>query len=164
MMTTRLFTLLLLLGLTSTILHAQELSWRKHKSLAESLAKEGDFYAAAENYRMAWEKKQSKAELIYLAAENYAKVSDYRSAAEAYQHVDVAKAEDPLVLLKYGRALKQDGQYDKARTVFQQLLDTYTGTDKAILQDIVRMETRGIDLTRDMATNADRRLEVLHQE
>jgi hypothetical protein len=44
----------------------------------------------------------------------------------------------------------------------QQLLDNYTGQDRAILQDIVRVEMRGIDLASDMSNNIDRRLEILH--
>lgn len=141
---------------------AQEMSWRKHRKLAERLEKEGDYYAAAENYRMAWEKKQSKEELIYRAAENYFRLRDYRNAADAYQHVPANFADDQLVSLKYARSLKQDAQYDKARTVFRELADSYTGPDKAILQDIVAAELRGLDLTRELTGSMDRRMEILH--
>jgi len=156
------FLLLLLTTISFSAAQAQELSWRKYRKLAESLEKEGDYYGAAENYRLAGEQKQSKEEFIYKAAENYYRLRDYRAAANAYQHVSPNMDDDKLVLLKYARSLKQDGQYDKARTVFQQLADTYTGPDKAILQDIIRAENRGIDLTRDMSANMDRRLEILH--
>lgn len=154
--------LLVALGISLSSVQAQEMSWRKHRKLALQLEKEGDYFAAAENFRMAWEKKQSKEELIYKAAENYFRLSDYRNAAEAYQHVPANFNNDPLIKLKYARALKQDGQYDKARAVFEEVADTYTGPDKAILQDIVRVELRGIDLTRDIAANLDRRMEILH--
>ena len=154
--------LLLVFGTSLTMTQAQELSWRKHRKLAQGLEKEGDLFAAAENYRMAWEKKQSKKELIYQAAELYFSLNDYRNAAGAYQHVSNNFADDKLVLLKYGRALKQDGQYDKAKTVFQQLKDSYTGPDKAILIDIVQVELRGIDLTRNLTSTMDRRMEILH--
>lgn len=154
--------LLLVFGTSLMTTQAQELSWRKHRKLAQSLEKEGDLFAAAENFRMAWEKKQSKEELIYQAAELYFNLNDYRNAAKAYQHVSDGFADDKLVLLKYGRALKQDGQYDKARTVFQQLKDGYTGPDKAILIDIVQVELRGIDITRNLTSAMDRRMEILH--
>ena len=154
--------LLVALGISLSSAQAQEMSWRKHRKLALQLEKEGDFFAAAENFRMAWEKKQSKEELIYKAAENYYRLNDYRNAAEAYQHVPANFNNDPLIKLKYARALKQDGQYDKARTAFEEVAETYTGPDKAILQDIVRVELRGIDLTRDVAANLDRRMEILH--
>lgn len=154
--------LLVALGISLSSVQAQEMSWRKHRKLALQLEKEGDYFAAAENFRMAWEKKQSKEELIYKAAENYFRLSDYRNAAEAYQHVPANFNNDPLIKLKYARALKQDGQYDKARAIFEEVADTYTGPDKAILQDIVRVELRGIDLTRDIAANLDRRMEILH--
>jgi len=126
--------LLVALGISLSSAQAQEMSWRKHRKLAIQLEKEGDFFAAAENFRMAWEKKQSKEELIYKAAENYYRLNDYRNAAEAYQHVPANFNNDPLIKLKYARALKQDGQYDKARTAFEEVTETYTGPDKAILR------------------------------
>ena len=52
--------LLVALGISLSSAQAQEMSWRKHRKLALQLEKEGDFFAAAENFRMAWEKKQSK--------------------------------------------------------------------------------------------------------
>jgi peptidoglycan-associated lipoprotein len=157
-----LLVLCLLASLAVTSLSAQEMSWRKHRKLAQQLEKEGDYFAAAENYRMAWEKKQKKEDLIYRAAENYFRLRDYRNAADAYQHVPNNYNDDQLVLLKYARALKQDGQYDKARTIFRQLSDSYTGPDKAILQDIVAVELRGIDLVRSLTSGIDPRMEILH--
>ncbi len=154
--------LLIALSFSLSSVQAQEMSWRKHRKLALQLEKEGDYFAAAENFRMAWEKKQSKEDLIYKAAENYYRLNDYRNAAEAYQHVSANYNNDALITLKYARALKQDGQYDKARTVFQEVADSYTGPDRAILQDIVRVEIQGIDISRDISANLDRRLEILH--
>ncbi len=148
----------LLLG--GLIVQAQNLSWKQHKKEAEAKEAEGENFEAAENYRMAWEKKQSKEELIYQAAELYYNLKSYREAAGAYQHVPDYD-DDPLVRLKYGRALKQDGQYDKAREVFRRLIDTYSGSDKAILTDIVQIEIRGIDLARELPNQIDRRLEIL---
>lgn len=154
--------LLVTLSLSFSAVQAQQMSWRKHRKLAEQLEKEGNYYDAAENYRLAWEQKQSKEELIYKAAEIYYGMNDYRKAAAAYQHVPANFNDDQLVKLKYARALKRDGQYDKARKAFQEAADTYTGPDKAILQDIVRVELRGLDLTNDMAAKMDRRMEILH--
>lgn len=138
----------------------QDMSWRKHRKLGDDLAAEGQYYDAAENYRMAWEAKKSKTELIFLAAENYARVRDYRKAAEAYQHIQDKSSEYPLVGMKYARNLKQDGQYEKARAAFQRVLDTYTGQDKAILQEIITAELQGIDLATQLPSRADRRLEI----
>lgn len=154
--------LLLVFSVSFSVLEAQELSWRKHKKLAEGLEKEGDVFAAAENYRMAWEKKQKKEELIYKAAELYLSINDYRNAANAYQHVSPNFDEDKLILLKYARALKQDGQYDKSRKIFQDLKESYAGPDKAILSDIIDIELRGLDLTKNLAANMDRSMEILH--
>ena len=61
-----LYLFLLIMGLGAfNSLDAQELSWRKHRKLAQQAESEGDYFTAAENYRMAWEKKQKKEELIY---------------------------------------------------------------------------------------------------
>jgi hypothetical protein len=162
MMIRNLLLVLVTLSLSFSAVQAQEMSWRKHRKLAEQLEKEGDLFAAAENYRAAWEQKQSKEEYIYKAADIFYRLNDYRNAAAAYQHVPANFNDDQLVLLKYARALKRDGQYDKARTAFQAAADGYTGPDKAILQDIVRVELKGLDLTRDMASKMDRRMEILH--
>ncbi|MCB0636718.1 MAG: hypothetical protein KDC54_08885 [Lewinella sp.] len=158
----QLLTTLLLLAFVLPLLHAQEeMSWRRHRRLADEQVAQGLYFEAAENYQLAWEKKQSKEELIYHAAENYYRVHDYRNAASAYQHVPATFENDILVLLKYARSLKQDGQYDKARTVFRQLEESYTGRDKAILVDIINTELQGIDLAQDMSGAVDRRLEIL---
>ncbi|MEM1216506.1 MAG: hypothetical protein AAGJ82_12515, partial [Bacteroidota bacterium] len=162
MSTRNLFLITLALLFSLPCAQAQELSWRKHRKLAESLESQGDYYGAAENYRMAWEKKQKKQELIYKAAENYYRLRDYRAAADAYQHVDLPYAEDALVALKFGRALKQDNQYDRARTVLEALKESYTGQDRAILQEIIQTELRGISLARTLTGSMDRSLEILH--
>lgn len=142
------------------MISAQDMSWRKHRKLGDDLAAEGQYYEAAENYRMAWEAKQSKTELIYMAGENYARIRDYRKAAEAYQHVQDKTSEYPLVGMKYARSLKQDGQYEKARAAFQRVQETYAGQDKAILQEIITAEIQGIDLATQLPSRADRRLEM----
>ena len=135
-------------------------SWRKLRGQAQDLEAQGDFYAAAETYRQAWDARPGKEELIYAAAENFMRVRDYRAAAEAYQFLQPGSGQYPLVGLKYGRALKQDGQYDKARTALSRALDNYNGPDRAILEEIVRKEIAGIDLARDNAGRVDARLQL----
>lgn len=150
--------LLLCLVTLSTSLSAQ--SWRKLRNQAEELEEQGDFYGAAETYRQAWDARPGKEELIYAAAENYMRVRDYRAAAEAYQFLQTGSNNYPLVGLKYGRALKQDGQYDKARNALTRALDDYNGPDRAILEEIVRKEIAGIDLARNNAGRVDTRLQL----
>ena len=147
--------------LFSTGLSAQKaLSWKKHKKKADDLMSQGEFYEAGQNYKAAWDQKPKKNELIYQAAEAFYLVNDYRSAAEAYQHVADRKDLDPVIGLKYARSLKQDGQYDKAIEAFRAVSDTYTGQDKAILEDIILMEVQGAEMAGKLAARQDRNMEL----
>lgn len=144
-----------------TGLFAQKsMSWKKHRKLAEDLMEQGEYYEAAQNFQAAWEQKSKKTELIYQAAEAYYLVNDYRAAAEAYQHVSDRQDLDPVIGLKYARSLKQDGQYDKAISAFQAVSETYTGQDKAILDDIIKMEIQGAEMAGQLAARQDRNMDL----
>ncbi len=158
MMITRLFAVVALLTCLTTSVSAQ--SWRSLRNQAQDLEEAGNFYEAAQLYRQAWEKRQGREELIYAAAENFMRVREYRAAAEAYSFLQAEQDDYPLIGLKYARALKQDGQYDKAREAFQRFLEGYNGSDRTIVEDIVRTELRGLDLAQDLANRTDRRLQV----
>jgi peptidoglycan-associated lipoprotein len=142
-------------------LSAQEMSWRRHKKNADTYIEQGKYYEAAEEYRKAWTAKRSKLELIKQAAENYDRVNDYRKAADAYQYLQDNLAEFPGADLKYAMALKQDGSYEKARGAFQRFIDAYTGTDKAVMQEIIATEIAGIDLAMSFTARDTRNLEIL---
>ena len=142
-------------------LSAQEMSWRRHKKNAETYLEQGKYYEAAEEYRKAWTAKQSKLELIHLAAVNYDRVNDYRKAADAYQYLQDNLAEFPMADLKYAMALKQDASYERARGAFQRFIDAYTGTDKAVMKEIIDIELAGIDLATSSANSGARNLEIL---
>lgn len=147
--------------LLCTGLSAQKaMSWKKHKNLAEDLMEQGEYYEAAQNFEAAWEQKPKKTELIYQAAEAYYLVNDYRAAAAAYQHVSDRQDLDPVIGLKYARSLKQDGQYDKAMDAFQAVSETYTGQDKAILNDIIKMEIQGAEMATQLAARQNRNMEL----
>lgn len=149
--------------LLCTGLFAQKsMSWKKHKKLAEDLMEQGEYFEAAENFEAAWKLKSKKTELIYQAAEAYYLVNDYRAAATAYQHIADRKDLDPLAGLKYARNLKQDGQYDKAIEAFTKVSDTYTGQDKAILDDIITMEIQGAEMAGQLASRQDRNMDLVY--
>ncbi len=155
---------LLLMGvllIAASHLSAQEMSWRRHKKNAETYIEQGKFYEAAEEYRKAWTAKRSKLELIKQAAENYDRVNDYRKAADAYQYLQDNLAEFPGADLRYAMALKQDASYEKARGAFQRFIDGYTGTDKAVMQEIIATEIAGIDLAMSFTARDARNLEIL---
>lgn len=152
------FGLLLLAGAST----AQNLSWKKHQKLADNFMEEGNLKEAAENYKMAWQKKQKKQELIFKAGEAYYLLKDYRRAAEAFQHVKGENKDFPLVGLKYARSLKQDGQYDKAIKAFEDFGENYTGSGKAILEDILQTEIKGAELGKEMAQTPNRSINLVH--
>lgn len=152
------FGLLLLAGVST----AQNLSWKKHRKLADNLMEEGKLQEAAENYTKAWQKKQKNKELIFKAGEAYYLLKDYRKAAESFQHVREENKDFPLVGLKYARSLKQDGQYDKAVDAFKEFGENYTGSGKAILEDILQTEIKGAELGKEMAQTPNRSINLMH--
>ena len=146
--------------LLTPVFAQKKLSWRKQAKLADELFEQGNFADAATNYEEAWRKKPKKDELAFKTGESYYNIKDYRKAAEAYQQVKDENNDYPLVGLKYARCLKQDGQYDKASIEFQRFSDTYTGSGKAILDDIIRKEIEGCELGKIAPAQANRAAEV----
>ena len=152
------FGLLLLAGAGN----AQKISWKKQRKMADDLMEEGKLLEAAINYEKAWQKKQKNKELIFKAGEAYYLLKDYRQAAAAFQHVKGENKDFPLVGLKYARSLKQDGQYDKAIKAFEDFGENYTGSGKAILEDILQTEIKGANLGKTMAQTPDRSINLVH--
>ena len=161
-MAKRMILLFLGLLLLAGVSNAQNLSWKKHRKLADQYMEEGKLAEAALNYKKAWQKKQKKKELIFKAGEAYYLLRDYRNAADAFQHVKDENKDFPLVGLKYARSLKQDGQYDKAITAFEEFGENYTGSGKAILEDILRTEVQGAELGKKLAQTPDRSINLEH--
>lgn len=122
------------------------MSWKKLVKAAEAEEEVGNQAEAAKLYQAAWNKKQNKTEYLEKAAELYAGIKDYRSAAEAYQFLQPNADKYPLVGLKYGRALKQDGQYDRAQKALARFLEGYNEPDRPIIEEMVNVEMAGIEL------------------
>lgn len=149
----------------ATCLSAQKkLNWKKHVKEAERLEAAGNLARAAEHYEQAWQKKNSKKDLIFKAADLYYKIKDYRKAAASYEYVKNDNDDFPLVGLKFARSLKQDGQYDKAKSAFQTFLDAYSGQGKSILQDVIRKEVIGCELASKLPLKANRSIELKYIE
>jgi len=124
-----------------------DLSWRKHRKLAESLVEKGFFHDAAMNYEKSFKKNSDKKELIYLAAENYYKSKDFVKAAEAYKFVKDEKDKDfELVGLKYAKSLKQSCDYESAIREFTYFENAYNGDKKGQIKDFVANEIKGCEL------------------
>ena len=124
-----------------------DLSWRKHRKLAESLVEKGFFQDAATHYESAFKKNTDKKELIYLAGENFYKAKDFVKAAESYKFVKDEKDKDfDLVGLKYAKSLKQSGDYESAIREFTYFENAYNGDQKVVLKDFISKEIKGCEL------------------
>lgn len=161
-MATRIFFLVVGLSISSLLTAQSNLSWKKHKKLAEESYEQGNYAEAAENYEKAWQKKTKKKDLIFNAGECYYLIKDYRKAADAYRNVKDDSDDFPLVGLKYARSLKQDGQYDKAKDAFQEFYDGYTGESKQILGDIIKTEIAGSELGMKLPLQINKDIEMSH--
>lgn len=123
----------------------------------------GNYVQAADFFEKSWLKgKSKKPEAIFKAGEAYYLLRNYRKAADAYVNVKDKNDQFPLVGLKYARSLKQDGQYDKASKAFSDFRDTYNGTGKAAIEDIVQTELQGCELGKLLPAQAQQGIEVNH--
>ncbi|GIV31080.1 MAG: hypothetical protein KatS3mg029_0431 [Saprospiraceae bacterium] len=130
----------------------ENLSWRKHAKLAETLYNSGQYAEAGEHYRAAWKKKTRKTELIYKAGECFFAVRDYANAVDCWQHVKGETDKWPLIGLQYARALKQNGQYEEASNELVNFIGNYKGEDKGLMNVIVQKELRGCELAAQFAS------------
>jgi len=154
------FYLLLLAVCITTALPAQ--SWKKSRKSADELYQQGKYVEAAAQYEEAFKKKPKNKDLAFKIAEIYYSVKDYRKAAEYYQHTKDDNAKYPMSGLKYARSLKQDGRYEDAKREFQAYIDKYSGSDRAIVEEIVRVEIAGCNLAKELPARANREAEIIY--
>ncbi len=119
--------------------------WKAHYRLAEKKMKRGDYYLAGYHYEAAYRIKNKK-KLAYKAAEAYAAIKDFRRAANMYAKVLDYEKKYPFVRLKYARALKQSGEYEKAIREFVYFISHYKGADKEQWNQVVDREIEGCAL------------------
>ncbi len=112
---------------------------------AEQAEGEGQFLEAARKYHSAYELRLTRTDLIYRAAELYIRARDYETAAFAYSLVPEGGDDQPLLGLRYGRALKQAGQRVQAKQVLQDFKARYTGADRRIVGELVDDELLGLN-------------------
>jgi len=163
-MTTRLSSLILAMLFCVSTLNAQaELNWKKHKKLADKLFEATQYVDAAAHYEEAWQQQPKELALIYKAGEAYSIIKDFKKAIHVLQHVKAENKRFPLVGLKYARALKQDGQYELAKSEFIYFINAYQGTDKSIIANIVATEIKGCEKGLDLAkSNPSATIQVKH--
>ncbi len=155
---------LFLLALLSIglVLPADAQSWKKVRKSGDELFLQGKYAEAAAQYEEAFKKKPKQKDLAFKAGDIYFNIKDYRKAAEMLQHVKDESTKYPMAGLKYARSLKQDGRYEDARREFQAYIDKYSGSDRAIVEEIVRVEIAGCLLAKELPSMANRDAEILY--
>lgn len=144
---------------------------KKELNAANSAYKAGDYYTAAHNYRAALTSSQLKlsgAKLVE-AQHKYAEASrrtfNYERAEEYYAKVSASKYADkyPVVDYYYAIALKRNGKYKEAITIFQkfQAIDT---KDKEVLrlQGEANHEQKGCVVAQNLIANPDKNTKITH--
>jgi hypothetical protein len=122
-----------------------KLSWRKRAQQAEALERSGDFEEAALLYKGIYEEKPEKLEYLYRAGVCFLEYRDYQNAAAAFEplqkEIENPKYDKPAY--KYALALKQMGQPQAAKEVFNDFLVRYQGADKEEYRLIIENEIKG---------------------
>ena len=158
------FTLTLIsILLFSNNIIAQETNWKKLAKSAEDLYAAENYEEAAQNYFEAWKLKSTKTDLVYSAGECYFKFRDYAKAATAFQHVIDDFENFPNAGLQYAQCLKQNKQYELARTHFTAYLKQYNGEDKAAVTQLINNEIKGCDMVDNLSTDQEIELEHLSE-
>lgn len=135
-------------------------NWKKLQKEGDALYSKGQYPEAASKYEQAFLKKPKDKDLAFKAAETYASIKDYRKAAEYYQYLKDDNARYPEAGLKYARNLKQDGRYQDAKREFDAYLGKYTGSNKALLSEIISTEIAGCELSKELPARANREAEM----
>lgn len=150
------FLVVLLFSLTpfSSLLEAQPLAGASNEekvlAAADSARRTNNWFVALENYETAYDQNDDLPLRPEIALMNL-KLRDIKAAVRSY--VQVFRRAEPsdttnnLHRYHFGRALKMDGQYDEARTYFENFL--LHNTDER-LEQFAKMELEGIKLYRDI--------------
>ncbi len=122
-----------------------KLPWRKRAKAAAALERSGDLQQAALLYRGIYEEKPEKLEYLYKAGVCFLEYRDYKNAAAAFaplqKEIENPKYDKPAY--KYALALKQLGQAQAAKEVFNDFLLRYQGADKEEFRLIIENEIKG---------------------
>ncbi len=137
-------------------------NWKKTRKSGDELFQQGKYAEAAAQYEAAFKKKPKNKDLAFKTAETYYMIKDYRKAAEFFQYIKDDNVKYPMSGLKYARSLKQDGRYEDAKREFQAYLDKYSGSDRAIVEEIIRVEIAGCNLAKELPARANREAEILY--
>ncbi len=117
---------------------------------ADSARRTNNWFIALENYEIAYDQNDELPLRPDIALMNL-KLRDIKAAVRSYVQVfrraESSDTTNNIHRYHFARALKMDGQYDEARTYFENFL--LHNTDER-LQQFAQMELEGIKLYRDM--------------
>lgn len=150
--------------------YTQEVQAQKDKSPAK-LAKEaaefekaGDYLKAAVYYETAYNKKTDNIEWVYQAGRCFLYMRDYTNAVKCLEKVKDQDANTKFDKpgYKYALALKQTGQYEKARQQFEEFIAQYKGADAEVLRKIVEAEVKGCNFALKASESTDAGVALQH--
>ena len=117
---------------------------------ADSARRTNNWFVALENYETAYDQNDDLPLRTEIALMNL-KLRDVKAAVRNYtqvfRRVESTDTTNNIHRYHFGRALKMDGQYDEARTYFEDFL--LHNTDER-LEQFAKMELEGIKLYRDL--------------
>jgi hypothetical protein len=140
----------------------QNLSWKKHLSLADDLYEKLQYGEAATHYEAVWQLKKKRTEYANKAGECYMNVKDYSKAIEMFGVVKEDAKNYPKARFYYAKSLKQNEQYDSAIPEFKKFSDTYVGESAANFVAEALVEIEGCELAKQLKTNLDKGLRIIH--
>ncbi len=144
-----------------TFSFAQDGNWKKNAKTAEQYFATGNYEEAASYFLEAYKQKNNKPEFLMKAAECYDKLKFYTKAANFYREL-VGKKDFPTAGLKYGQALKQNGDYGNAMAAYKSFLVNYQGANKDAYVKLIKNEVLGCEYAlSDKSTNKDLIIEHL---
>jgi len=117
-------------------------NWKQLCRSAKKMENSGNYAAAGQAYESAFRLKSNKKEFINAAGESYLLAGDYVSAERAFGKIQ-SNRNFPLAGLKYGRAIKSQGRYREAKAALKMYAQTYKGSDKSLIKELVDNEIAG---------------------
>ena len=101
---------------------------KQYLSYGDEAMRKGEYYNAAQYFKLGLEKYEFNLEMEYKYAEALRGYNDYKNAVEAYKKVsqDDVTHEYPLSTFWYGMMLHYVGRYDAAITQFKKFKTRYT--------------------------------------
>ena len=119
---------------------------------------------AAIYYESAFNQNNTNLELAYKAGDCYLLMRDYANAVKNLEAVKGENANNNYVKpgFKYALALKQNGEYDKAKAAFKGFVSSYDGSDRDAMKARVDMEIQGCTFAVKAAENAATDISLVH--